>query len=245
MRGRQLRTLRLRKKANEELGDVHVRGTTEDLAFLSPRAKVVETQKYLKNVSFVPKIGYFATIATQSDSNTQIQTEILRTHLESNKTSIPVIEPVQLNSTAKEEKEFKLEPQSKFSIYLHRLKGRKLDLLSKQLFPEELYDNIQYLPDAFQSSIRDPISLNSTFKTPQSKKRLYKTLKNVTTSSFYPSALNPESITRHKFSQYNTEVRCHPTYFSTLTSRDRDSVFNLTDRVCKSTEKPRLLKSIK
>ncbi len=129
MRGRQLRTLRLRKKAGGELADVHVRGTTEDLAFLSPRAKIVETQKYLKNVSIVPKIGYFATTATQSDSNTQIQTEILRTHLESNKSSVPAIEPLQVNSAVKAEKEFKFEPQSKFSIYLHRLKGKKLRVL--------------------------------------------------------------------------------------------------------------------
>jgi hypothetical protein len=244
MRGRQLRSLRLKKNNQDFFPDVHVRGRTEEINLISPKVKLEETQKYLKNVSNVPKIGFFATTATQSDSNTQVFTEAIK-NLDSKKTSHRILHEKVLKKVVKEEKDFKIDINSKFSLYLHRLKGKKLDMMSKELFPEELCEAIQYLPDYFESTLKDPLTLNSTQTTRRSKKKLFKTVKNVTASNFFPTRLNLDSISRHKFSQYSTELRGRQSYFSSFpSSRGQDSVLIQTDRGCRSTGR-RYLESIK
>lgn len=229
MRGRQLRAFKGKKKAIslKPFPDVSIRGKAEELLYLSPREKQQEAQNYLKNVSNLKNIVPLITTATQSESITQLNTEYFPKQ---------ETEKVRNQSTRRQEKDPPLNINSKFSQYLRRLQEEKFRRINKELFPEELCEEIEYLPDCFQSTLKEPLSLESSTLSQKFKSVQYKTVKNVTRSSFFSRNVNPEVLDKSKFTTYNVDWRVNKSETGSIA--EKKNIFPaLTERGSKSTER--------
>lgn len=229
MRGRQLRTFKGKKKAIslKPFPEVSIRGKAEELQYLSPREKQQEAQNYLKNVSNLKNIPPLITTATQSESITQLNTEYYPK---------PEPEKVPIHLTRRQEKDPPLNITTKFSQYLRRLQEEKFRRINKELFPEELCEEIEYLPDCFESTLRQPLSLETSSISQRFKSIEYKTVKNVTRSSFFSRNVNPEALDKSKFTTYNVDWRVNKSEIGSMA--EKKNVFPaLTERGSKSTER--------
>lgn len=167
-----------------------VQGKTQKICGISPRERKLQSQMYLKWVMQGSNPG-LKTTATQSESFTQYATE-----------DKPPVKSFFIAENP--EKIIKFDVDSKFALHCQDLSRKHLKSLTKQLFPNELNEEIHYLPDFSQSKIRDFLPLPQKTRINISEEIKYKTVQNMVKTRQKPASINLSLIMKHKFSTYTT-----------------------------------------
>ena len=242
--GRQLRSFRSSKgkpKSLKPFPEISVRGKAEEILVITPRVKQLEAQNYLKNVSRIRAFAPLITTATQSDSFTNtLREDFLKEPMNEG------VEKLKNNNKGKvREKDLPLNTNSKFSVYFRGIQEEKLRKTNKELFPEELCEEIEYVPDYLESPLKEPLILEASTMTQRSRMVQYNTVRNVTRSSFFfPRAVDSLSIERSKFTTYGLDWRVNkievgslPETTSTTSKGKKNFLPSFTERGSKSTDR--------
>lgn len=231
IRGRQLRSYKSKIKPTslKPFPEMSIRGKAEEILLISPRVKQLESHNYLKNVSKIKSFAPLITTATQSEAFTNTQSEEYNKILNERSKKLIKIEK-------NKEKNIPLNVNSKFSIYLRKLQEEKLRKMNKELFPEELCEEIEYVPEYFESILKEPLNLEASTMTQRSRVVQYNTVKNVTRSSFFPRTVDSVTIERSKFTTYEVDWRVNKSEIGSLPERKK-ILPALTERRNRSTDR--------
>jgi hypothetical protein len=198
MKGRQLVSLKKNQK-NRGLSYLEspigfIKGISEELHSLSPKERQHRNQIYLKSISPVQ------IRAENHDSQDISLLKSINPVSESTSNSLLLSFP-----RPKHEKIFRYNPDSKFSIHFHTKEAKILSKLTNELFPEELNEHIEYLPDYSPSIIHQRFPLEATHRSSSSQaapdswkiSTLYK-------SKRPKNMINASNLKNSSFSTYTT-----------------------------------------
>ena len=198
MKGRQLVSI---KKLNKNRGLTYlespigfVKGISEELHQLSPKERQIRNQVYLKSIS---------PLRSKQENNDPNDLALLKSfnpHSDSTSQSV-----VMNYAKPKRDKIFRYDPQSRFSVHFHAKEEIALARLNDELFPKELNDNIQYLPDYSPSVIATLLPIHPTHRSSSSQaapdswkiSTLYK-------SKRPKKGINEDNLRHSSFSTYAT-----------------------------------------
>ncbi|OMJ65598.1 hypothetical protein SteCoe_37930 [Stentor coeruleus] len=134
-------------------------------------------------------------IHKSSTSKTSSLTSSIQFH-SNNQKSLP--------SGKNKDKIFKLDTNSRFSLHHRQLEEKHLSKLNKELFPKELIENIEYLPDYTPSILQNQIQLNTKriSKSQETKTGAYK-ISNILKSRNNIKRIDMNKLDKSKFTTYS------------------------------------------
>ena len=171
-----------------------VKGISEELHYLSPKERQIRNQVYLKSIS---------PFQIKQENNELRDLPLLKSfnpHSESTSQSVVFQYP-----KPKKEKVFRYDPMSNFSVHFHAKEEITLARLNNELFPKELNENIEYLPDYSPSVITRILPINPTHRSSSSQAAPENWKINTLYNSKRPKiGVNEDNLKLSSFSTYTT-----------------------------------------
>ena len=199
MKGRQLVSIRLRKSKAHSMYENSlgfVQGVSEEIQVISPKERKIHNQMYLKSISPDP-LRQKATGSLNSSVTDYMQnhSDIKRATFASNFSSI----------THRKEKIFRLDPNSQFSVHFHEKEEKELAKLHHELFPKEIIEDIEYLPDYTPTRLIKHLKLDPSRKHySQDSHAEPNTISNIVKSPLKMRKIDLEKLKSSQFTTYST-----------------------------------------
>ena len=200
MRGRQLVCIKVHKPKILSLYENpvgYIQGISEEIEIITPRDRTVKNRRYLKSISpNMPSIHKPRGISNSSIADSM--QNHAGVHSKAYDSSFYNF------SQRNKQKFFRLDPTSKFSLQFHVAEEKEMKRLNHELFPEEIIDDIEYLPDYTPSSVATHLALQKSKSRLKKFKTDYNTVGNVLKSRLEVRKIDMQKLRKSKFTTYST-----------------------------------------
>lgn len=209
-----------------------VKGRSEDLRSVSPRDRKLENQIYLKSISpnlpliHRPEINIDT---TQSYLNTTpSDLKVYPSKKSRENLANPVKEPVKFENPT-------LEPSTKFTQHCFNVEISKLDELDFQLFPTELHERFEFVPDDRPTRlISGPVKNQILYENPKPRRKrskVNKTHLSYMLDSFSTrDTINFENIAENKYTPFGRSEESEYKMQSSFKRKSASLIVDLQER---------------
>ena len=198
MKGKQLISIRLRKGKALSMYESPVgfiQGVSEEIQVISPKERKIHNQMYLKSISPDPlRQKPTGSVGSSVTDYMQNNTDIKRATFASNFSSI----------TKRKDKIFRLDPNSRFSVHFHENEEKELVKLNQELFPKEIIEDIEYLPDYTPTRLIQHLKLDPSRKHYSQDHIESKAISNLVKSRQEMRKIDPQKLRKNQFTTYST-----------------------------------------